>query len=181
METGDNGEALPERKPFPQAARSPIGTRTPTNAKKYLDSLVIVIAPLFFPAVVLGITRTGPNHDVLVGFTLVDVAFGIAAVAFAALAKSVADGHDNWKLVGIVAVVAMALETALAVKGDNMPATEKLAADVAQCVNACNLGKLNEMAIEIQQNDPLTLHWVVALSTGALLCAMAFAAIWKES
>lgn len=181
METGGSEEAQPERRLFWHAARAPIGAHATTRTKKYLDSVVIVIAPLIFPALVLGITRTGYDRSVMAGFTLVDIAFGIAAVAFAALAKSVADGHENWKLVGMVAVVVMAFETALAVKVDNMAATDMLTGKVSQCVETCDTMRLNELALNIQQSAPSALHWIVALLTGTFLCVMAFAAIWKES
>ncbi|MBM7773479.1 hypothetical protein JOD54_003683 [Actinokineospora baliensis] len=180
MTAAEDGADLPHQVPFTRAARTPVGAPSGYEDRRVIDLLVIVIAPLLFPWLVLAITRNSRGQDVLAGFSLVDMAFGLAAVGFAVMVKAMADRRPPWERVGLVAFLAMPAETAIAIRADDMAATGRLTSEVAGCAPPCDLGELKELAVGIQQSAPSWLHWVAAFVVGAILCGMAARAIWKD-
>ena len=177
----NSGGALPIQVPISEAAGIRIGSSQVTVAAKILDTLVVVLAPLLIPACILALIRTGHDRAIGSGFTLVDIACGGVAVALAALARSLAGDGDKWKILACVGALVMIIETSLAIRGDNLASTDNLVADVSQCQETCDVAQLRQLAVAIQEGAPPSLHWVVALLTGLLLCAVALLVIWKEA
>jgi hypothetical protein len=172
--------ALPPQVPIADAARS-VSTGQTTTVSKWIDTGTVVIAPLLVPAAVLATVRSGPGRTIFSGLTLGEMAFGVVAVAFAALARSLTGKSEGWKLVAAAGVITIVFETAIAISRDSLIDSERLVKTANDCQSKCASTALHELTARIADSSPSTVDWVVAAFFGLLLCSCVILAIWRES
>jgi hypothetical protein len=173
--------AEPPKVAMSEAARAPIGPIATSKLSKWLDTIAVIIAPILVPAGLLAIVRSNKSEAFFSGLGLGEIAFGIVAVAFAALVRAITGKGDSWKLVAAIAVLALVFETGLAVQDDPVPKYEYLAREAHGCAVICNTSAIRETASTIYGDSPNAVYWIVVLLVGALLCTIAGYAIWSES
>lgn len=176
----EDGELLPPQVPMAVAAGRPIGSAQ-TAINKIVDVGAVVFAPFLVPACVLAIARTGGARNLLDSFTLVDFAFGIVAVSFAALARALTGRGEGWTLVAPWAILAIVFETAIAISRDTAVKSDDLTRLAASCPEKCDVSALRDLSEQILALNPAATHWIVALLIGASLAAISVYAIWTEA
>lgn len=176
----DPAPALPPQVPMARAAEAPIGADSTTAVSRSVDTLAVVVAPLLVPAAVLAIARTGPGRPFVHSFSLTDIAFGVVAVAFAALTRALTGKRSSWKLVTAIGIGAIVFETAIAIAKDEIPNTDRLAEEAQKCPAHCNTDVIRDLGANIAQGAPVAFHWIVALSVGAILCTLTVLTIWTD-
>ena len=173
--------AQPRQIPMEAAAAAPVGRPRASRTARAIDTLAIVVAPLLVPAAVLALTRSGPGRSIGETFSLGDFAFGVVAVAFAALTRSLVGRGEAWKLVSASAVIAMIFETAIAVAKDGAADYLDLAAQAKQCPGGCDLSAMHQISVHLATLAPTALLWLVAGTCCAVLCTVAIIVIWRDS
>lgn len=168
------------RVPMDEAASRPVGGPKAPKVRKWLETLAVVVAPALVPALVLAVSRSGTNHP-LPTFTLVDVAFGVVAIAFAALTRAMAGTEDKWYIVGAVCVFAMIFETALAIARDSVLETDELVRSAETCREACDSTRLSAAVNRVLELSPTYIDWALVGFVGVFLSSVVLRAIWSES
>ncbi len=156
------------------AARSPVGPNPVSTATKIRDVLIIVIAPFAVPGLILGLAR---------GFALGDIAFGFVAVAIAGVARAVTLKTDEWQAYAIGAIIAICLQTTLAVEVDSVTEVNKLLRMTEGLETEASAEYLREMrnaAQEVVSAGPSLAQWISCLATGGALMVVSFELIRRE-
>lgn len=172
--------AAPPQVPIAEAARAPIGPDRPSAWRRTLDLLAVVVAPIVVPAVVLAATRATEEKGLMASFTLTDVAFGVVAVAFAALTRAITGRGEGWLVVAGTGILAIVFETAMAVRSDTVMATELLTGKISDCHIKCNSLDFSSLLAQIHSASPSSIQWSVVILTGVTMCLVTIVAIVSE-
>lgn len=166
-------EPLPPQRPVGGAARSPVGQKL-SRSDKTMDTLAVVVGPLLIPAAVIAAIRSE-------WFSLGDVAFGVVAVAFAALTRALTGRGDSWKIVSAISIGALTFGTAIAVSRDVGSYHNRLTEATAECPIRCNKADIEDLVAQIVERSPGLLDWGIVVVSGLVLCTTVLYAIWRES
>lgn len=100
--------------------------REGSAATRAQDVLILVIVPLFLPAIALVATRPDPISGLPHGPTLMDVAFGIVAVSITVIARALVMTSSAWNTLALTAAGVGFAEAMVGVSTDTERRTRTL-------------------------------------------------------
>lgn len=174
-------EALPPQVPIGSAARAPVGSDSITVAAKVRETFTIIVAPLLIPAGILALARSGHDRSLMSGITLVDFAFAIVAVGFAAIARSLKEDSDVWRNVTLFGLIVIVVETALAISRDSFVNLEHIEEAASRCRVDCSATAFTDFIASLSDKSPSPIHWMFAVISALALLILVGIAIWREA